>query len=131
MDYSYIDKFAIDQTSLLVQGEGNGRRDCVYIYQNEHLRSVVKQKFKMHMPAPGMPGAGAPVFDLTRDPREMIPLIEAALWSGASFQDMVKRHMMGIRKYPHAKGGEGRPYGGITNLRPESIETVEFFESWH
>jgi arylsulfatase len=121
----------VDQSSVFIEGEGNGRRDYVYIYEGVVLRSVVKQKFKMHMPAPGMPGAGAPVFDLTRDPREMIPLIEAGLWSGASFQDMVKRHMMGIKKYPHAKGGQGKPYGGIDNLRPESKEAVETFMSWH
>ncbi len=121
----------VDQAALLVEGEGNGRRDYVYIYEGTLLRSVVKQKFKMHLPAPGVPGAGAPVFDLTRDPREQIPLIEAALWSGASFQDMVKRHMIGIHKYPHAKGGKGKPYEGISNLRPESKETVRIFESWH
>lgn len=120
----------VDQAALLVEGEGNGRRDYVYIYEGPLLRSVVKQKFKMHMPAPGLPGAGAPVFDLTRDPREQIPLIEAALWSGASFQDMVKRHMTGIQKYPHAKGGKGKPYEGISNLRPESKETVRVFQSW-
>ncbi len=121
----------VDQTALLLEGEGNGRRDYIYIYEGPLLRSVVKQKFKMHLPAPGMPGVGAPVFDLTRDPREMMPLIEAALWSGASFQDMVKRHMMGIQKYPHTQGGTGRPYEGISNLRPESKEAVETFVSWH
>ncbi len=121
----------VDQAALLVEGEGNGRRDYVYIYEGPLLRSVVKQKFKMHLPAPGVPGAGAPVFDLTRDPREQIPLIEAALWSGASFQDMVKRHMMGIHKYPHAKGGKGKPYEGISNLRPESKEAVRAFQAWH
>jgi len=121
----------VDQSALLLEGEGNGRRDYVYIYENDQLRSVVKQKFKMHLPRPGMPGAGAPVFDLTRDPREMKPLIEVGLWSGASFQDMVKRHMMGIHKYPHAKGGQGMPYTGITNLRPESKKTVKTFMSWH
>ena len=121
----------IDQTALLLEGEGNGRRDYVYIYENDKLRSVVKQKFKMHLPRPGLPGAAAPVYDLTRDLRETTPLIEAALWSGASFQDMVKRHMMSIHKYPHAKGGKGVPYEGITNLRPESKETVKTFMSWH
>ena len=120
----------VDQTALLLEGEGNGRRDYVYIYEGPLLRSVVKQKFKMHIPAPGVPGAAAPVFDLTRDPRELTPLIEAALWSGASFQDMVKRHMIGIKKYPHAVGGTGVPYGGISNLRPESKEAVQVFESW-
>ena len=120
----------VDQAALLLEGDGNGRRDYVYIYEGPLLRSVVKQKFKMHIPAPGVPGAAAPVFDLTRDPRELTPLIEAALWSGASFQDMVKRHMIGIKKYPHAVGGTGVPYGGISNLRPESKDAVQAFESW-
>ena len=120
----------VDQAALLLEGEGNGRRDYVYIYEGRLLRSIVKQKFKMHLPGPGIPGAAAPVFDLTRDPREMTPLIEAALWSGAIFQDMVKRHMTGIKKYPHAEGGKGKPYEGISNLRPESKKTVETFMSW-
>lgn len=121
----------VDQAALLLEGEGNGRRDYVYIYEGPVLRSVVKQKFKMHLPAPGLPGAGAPVFDLNRDPREMNSLIETALWSGASFQDMVKRHMVGIKKYPHAEGGTGKPYEGISNLRPESKDAVKTFQSWH
>jgi len=122
---------AIDQTALLLEGETNGRRDYHYVYQTFRLAAVVKQKFKMHMPAPGVPGAGAPVYDLTRDPREENPMIEIALWSGASFQDMLKRHMMTMKKYPNAKIGKGKPYSGIENLRPETKETVKTFMSWH
>ena len=120
----------IDQTALLLKGEHHGRRDYVYIYENEILRSVVKQEFKMHVPRPGLPGAGAPVFNLYRDPREEEPFVGLPLWSGASFQDMIKRHMMMIAKYPHAKLGKGRPYEGIENLRPESKDTVATFMSW-
>ena len=120
----------IDQTALLLKGEHHGRRDYVYIYENEVLRSIVKQEFKMHMPAPGVPGAAAPVFNVYRDPREENAHIGQALWSGASFQDMAKRHMMTIGKYPNAKLGKGRPYEGIENLRPESKATVEDFMSW-
>lgn len=121
----------IDQTALLLEGEGNGRRDYVYVYEGPLMRSVVKQEFKMHVPAPGVPGAAAPVFNLLRDPREEHPQIGNALWSGASFQDMIKRHMLTINKYPHLPLGKGVPYGGIENLRPESIETLELFDSWH
>ena len=120
----------IDQTALLLNGEHHGRRDYVYIYENEVLRSIVKQEFKMHMPAPGVPGAAAPVFNVYRDPREENAHIGQALWSGASFQDMAKRHANTIAKYPHAKLGKGKPYEGIENLRPESKETVEIFMSW-
>ena len=84
----------------------------------------------MHLPAPGMPAAGAGVYNLLRDPREEKPFIGMALWSAANFQDMAKRHMMMIMKYPHNKLGKGRPYEGIENLRPESKETVETFMSW-
>jgi arylsulfatase len=120
----------IDQTALLLNGEHHGRRDYVYIYENEILRSIVKQEFKMHMPLPGVPGAAAPAYNLYRDPREEHPLVGIALWSGASFQDMAKRHMMTIMKYPHLKLGKGRPYAGIENLRPESQAAVELFMSW-
>jgi len=120
----------IDQTALLLEGEHHGRRDYVYIYENEVLRSIVKQEFKMHMPAPGVPGAAAPVFNVYRDPREENAHIGMALWSGASFQDMAKRHQMMIMKYPHAKLGKGIPYSGISNLRPESKKAVETFASW-
>ena len=121
----------LDQTALLLEGEHHGRRDYVYIYENEILRSVVKQEFKMHVPAPGVPGAAAPVFNLYRTPREDEAFVGLPLWSGASFQDMIKRHMMTIGKYPHAKLGKGKPYEGIENLRPESKETIETFMSWH
>lgn len=54
-----------------------------------------------------------------------------ALWSGASFQDMAKRHMIMIKKYPNAKLGTGKPYGGIENLRPETKKIAELFAIWH
>ena len=84
----------------------------------------------MHLPTPGVPGAAAPVFNLLRDPREEHPQIGLALWSGASFQDMVKRHQMVNAEYPHRTLDKDRPYGGIENLRPESREIVETFMSW-
>jgi len=124
----------VDQTALLLEGDGNSRRDYVYIYEGPLLRSVVKQEFKMHLPAPGVPGAGAAVYNLLRDPREEAPmaaLVGTSLWSGASFQDMVKRHMIMIAKYTHLTLGKGVPYEGIENLRPESKKAVEVFKSWH
>ena len=99
----------IDQTALLLEGEGNSRRDYVYVYEGPVLRSVVKQEFKMHLPAPGQPGAAAPVFNVYRDPREEHPLVGYSLWSGASFQDMLKRHQKSIEEYPHKPLGKGVP----------------------
>ncbi|WP_171096012.1 sulfatase-like hydrolase/transferase [Ruegeria sp. HKCCD9179] len=120
----------IDQTALLLEGEGNSRRDYVYVYEGPVLRSVVKQEFKMHLPAPGQPGAAAPVFNVYRDPREEHPLVGYSLWSGASFQDMLKRHQKSIEEHPHKPLGKGVPYEGIENLRPESELAREVFSSW-
>ncbi len=120
----------IDQTALLLEGEGNGRRDYVYVYEGPVLRSVVKQEFKMHLPAPGEPGAAAPTYNIYRDPRELHPLVGYSLWAGASFQDMVKRHQKMIAKYPNSEIGKDVPYGGIDNLRPESEEARQVFMSW-
>ncbi|MCR9056010.1 MAG: sulfatase-like hydrolase/transferase [Rhodobacteraceae bacterium] len=120
----------LDQTALLLEGEGNSRRDYVYVYEGTVLRSVVKQEFKMHLPAPGQPGAAAPVFNIYRDPREEHPQVGYSLWSGASFQDMVKRHQLTIANHPHLPLGKGVPYEGIENLRPESELTREVFASW-
>ena len=78
-----------------------------------------------------MPGAAAPVFNVYRDPREENPHIGMALWSGASFQDMLKRHIKTIQKYPHLPLGTGTPYSGIDNLRPETKQLVDDFMSWH
>jgi arylsulfatase A-like enzyme len=120
----------VDQTALLLEGEGNSRRDYVYVYEGPVLRSVVKQEFKMHLPTAGQPGAAANVYNLLRDPREENPLVGYSLWSGASFQDMVKRHMLTIAKHPHLPLGKGVPYEGIENLRPESEQARKIFASW-
>ena len=133
MDYIPRDRVidGVDQTALLLLGEGNSRRDYVYVYEGPILRSVVKQEFKMHLPPPGQPGAGAATYNLLRDPREEHPLVGYSLWAGASIQDMVKRHQMTIAKYPHLPLGKGVPYEGIENLRPESELAREVFASWH
>jgi len=120
----------LDQTALFLDGEGKGRRDYVFIYSGDVLRSVVKQKFKLELPGPGQPGVSAKVFDLYRDPREESPMTEIALWASASYQDLIQRHVMQIKKYPHAEVGKGRPYSGIDNLRPESEKMVDDFMSW-
>ncbi|MEX0285657.1 MAG: sulfatase-like hydrolase/transferase [Paracoccaceae bacterium] len=121
----------LDQTALLLEGEGNSRRDYVFVYEGPTLRSVVKQEFKMHLPGPGVPAAAAPVFNIYRDPREENAQVGNSLWSGASFQDMIKRHKLTIQEHPHLPLGTGTPYEGIANLRPESVETRDVFASWH
>lgn len=120
----------LDQSALFLNGEGNGRRDYVFIYSSDTLRAVVKQKFKLEIPPPGAPGVAAAVYDVQRDPREESPMLPIALWASASYQDIIARHKMNMAKYPNAEVGRDRPYSGIDNLRPESEEMVEAFMSW-
>nr|WP_319948134.1 sulfatase-like hydrolase/transferase [uncultured Shimia sp.] len=120
----------LDQTALLLEGEGHGRRDYVFVYGTDNLAAVVKQKFKLELPAPGLPGVSAKVYDLYRDPGEQSPLTEIALWASASYQDIIERHMLAAQAHPHSDVGRGHPYSGIANLRPESKTMVENFMSW-
>lgn len=132
MDYIPKDRVidGLDQSALLLEGDGHGRRDYVFVYSTDVLRAVVKQKFKLELPPPGAPGVSSAVYDVYRDPREENPMLPIALWASASYQDIIERHMKTVQKYPHAEVGRDRPYSGIENLRPESVEMVDNFMSW-
>ena len=107
----------IDQTALLLNGDGNGRRDHVFIYQGPQLSAAVKQQYKRHFAgaAPGLAGKG--FFDLIKDPREEHPLMAQFLWAWPSFDDMKARHEAQIKKYPHTPVARGEPYTGVERLK--------------
>ncbi|MCK5665621.1 MAG: sulfatase-like hydrolase/transferase, partial [Thiotrichaceae bacterium] len=107
----------IDQTALLLNGDGNGRRDHVFIYQGPQLSAVVKQQYKRHFAgaAPGLAGKG--FFDLYKDPREEHPLMAEFLWSWPAFDQMRERHEAQIKEFPHTPVATGTPYTGVTRLK--------------
>ena len=119
----------LDQTSLLLLGDTHGRRDYVHIYDGPSLKAVVKNKYKMHLPPPGTNPIAAPIYDLTRDPREERPLdsIKYGPWAGGQFANMVKRHMAMKQKFPDRPPTMAMPYEGIENLRPETRELLRIF----
>jgi len=120
----------IDQTGILLLGETHGRRDYVFVYEGDALKSVVKNKYKMHLAPPGQnPVIAAQFFDLTRDPREERPAdsIKYGTWAGGPFASMIKRHKALRKKYPDRRPVQGVPYEGIENLRPETRELVDAF----
>ncbi len=112
----------LDQTPMMMLGETHGRRDYVFIYEGPTLRSVVKQQYKFHLPAPGSNPIGAPIFDLYKNPREDRPqdAIFYGVGFGGQFVAMLKRHLGMKQKYPDRDQGHDVPYGGIENLRPET-----------
>ena len=119
----------VDQSGVLLLGETHGRRDYVHIYEGPVLKSVVKNKYKMHLPPPGSNPIAATIYDLYRDPRESRPIesIKYGPWAGGQFVGMVKRHMALKQKYPDRPVVHDIPYKGIENLRPESKKAVEIF----
>lgn len=119
----------VDQSGVLLLGETKGRRDYVHIYEGPMLKSVVKNKYKMHLAPPGANPIASPIFDLYRDSREERPIdaIKYGPWAGGQFAGMVKRHMAFKQKYPDRPPTHAIPYEGIENLRPESKKVVEIF----
>jgi len=119
----------IDQTSLLLNGETNGRRDYVFLYNINTLEAVVKEQYKLAIPGGKIENAIiAKFYDLFRDPQEKYPVsTEIGAWGGAKFVRMVMRHMKRKEKYPDEGPAIGMPYEGIDNLRPESKAAVQEF----
>ncbi|NOR55273.1 MAG: sulfatase-like hydrolase/transferase [Sulfurovum sp.] len=120
----------VDQTGILLLGETHGRRDYVHIYEGTQLKSIVKNKYKMHLPPPGANPIAAKIYDLYRDPREERPheSIKYGPWAGGQFAGMVKRHMAFKMKYPDRRPVHAMPYTGIENLRPETKRLLEVFK---
>lgn len=110
----------VDQSALLLMGEGKSRRDYFHVYEGPNLAATIKEQYKVHWPPPGQAAFKLPVYDLYRDPRERYPLKIQAMWSVAYFAAMKDRHMAFKKKYPDRPETKGAPYGGIENLRPES-----------
>jgi len=119
----------VDQSGVLLLGETHGRRDYVHTYEGPVLKSIVKNKYKMHLPPPGSNPIAAFIFDLYREPREERPIdsIQYGPWAGGQFAGMAKRHLAFKMKYPDRPPTHGIPYTGIENLRPERKKAVEIF----
>lgn len=107
----------IDQTALLLNGDGYGRRDHVFVYQGAQLSAIVKQQYKRHFAgaAPGLAGKG--FFDLEKDPREEHPLMAQFLWAWPAFDQMKERHEAQIAEYPHTPVARGEPYTGVDRIK--------------
>ena len=118
----------VDQTALMLEGETHGRRDHVFIYSGNSLKAVVKEQYKLQVPGAGENPILADFYDLFRDPREEWPVsTEVGAWGGAEFVRVIQRHKQRMEKYPDEPPAYGRPYDGITNLRPETEAAVEAF----
>jgi arylsulfatase len=118
----------IDQTTLMLEGETNGRRDYVFLYNINTLEAAIKEQYKLKLPGSIQNAILADFYDLNRDTREQYPVsTEIGAWGGAKFVRMIQRHMARKALYPDEGPATGMPYAGIENLRPESKAAVEEF----
>lgn len=111
----------VDQTSLILNGDGHSRRDYVHIYTGEVYAATVKGRFKRHWVG-DLPGlSGASFYDLYNDPREEQPKMLPMFTMKGVFNVMRARHQALIEKYPNNREARGYPFTGVENARPETI----------
>jgi arylsulfatase len=113
----------VDQTSLLLNGDTNSRRDHVFIYAGPKLGATVKGNYKRHWissdpvgEASGIPSA---FYFLPADPRETTPMLVNLIHLKRPFNRMRLRHELWKKKYPDSREVHGIPWTGIANATPE------------
>ncbi|MEH6581190.1 MAG: sulfatase-like hydrolase/transferase [Halioglobus sp.] len=122
----------VDQTPLLLLGEKHGRRDYLFVYEGDVLRSMIKEHYKLHLAPPGKNPLLANFYNLLTDPHEekgqtKSESFKSAIWTSRTFNNMAKGHMLAQKKYPHRPQVHAEPYTGILNLRPETLALKKTF----
>ena len=121
----------IDQTPLLLNGDGHGRRDYVHIYNGRILSATVKAHYKQDwtVTIPGM--LTDSYYDLQNDIREKEPLEVPLIHFKAGFDRMKERHEALKDKYPDKPQAKGPAFTGISNARPETKNLEKLYHQYH
>jgi arylsulfatase len=106
----------IDQTALLLLGEGYGRRNMMFHYSGDVLAAIRYEDFKVHLKAGhgGLPGMD--FYNVMRDPGEKFGQLYPGLFVVTPIQTALREHMSLIQKFPHRvseitpKGAELTPH---------------------
>jgi arylsulfatase len=94
----------IDQTGLLLLGEGHGRRDYVFHYNRVNLEAVRKDQIKLNLKPRNPAFHFYEVYNLYHDPAERFPNeAQNGIWAGPGITKMIQEHMLQIQQYPHRK----------------------------
>ena len=92
----------VDQTALLLLGEGHSRRNYMFHYSGPELAAVRYEQFKISMTGEskgGLPGMN--FYNVIRDPGEKHGAFYGGLFSITPMQNLLRGHMMMIKKFPH------------------------------
>lgn len=94
----------IDQTSLLLLGEGHSRRHYMFHYSGKTLAAVRYGDIKIHLKGGshgGLPSIDA--YNVKRDPGEKYGKLYPFLYVVTPLQNLLKEHVMMIKKFPNRK----------------------------
>ncbi|MDJ0902698.1 MAG: sulfatase-like hydrolase/transferase [Xenococcus sp. MO_188.B8] len=89
----------VDQSALLLLGEGKSRRDYIFHYNKDKLEAVRKDQMKFRT-EPEKPHHN--FYNIYHDPGERHPdEVRYGLWSGPGFKKMIEDHKKMIERFPH------------------------------
>jgi arylsulfatase len=89
----------VDQSALLLLGEGKSRRDYIFHYNKASLEAVRKDQLK-YRTNPARPHHN--FYNIYHDPAERhADEVRDGLWSGPGFKKMIQDHQAMIKKFPH------------------------------
>ncbi len=92
----------IDQTALLLLGEGHSRRNYIFHYSGGQIGAVRYEDFKIHIKPGGRGGLpNMDFFNVRRDPGEKRGEFYPGLFAVTPLQNHLRGHMLMIRKFPH------------------------------
>ena len=91
----------VDQTSLLLNGEGHGRRNFMAHYSGDVLGAFRYEDFKIHITEGhgGLPGME--FYNVMRDPGEKKGELYPGLWVVQPMQQLLGMHHGRIQQFPH------------------------------
>ena len=113
----------VDQTSLLLNGDGYSRRDYAMIYVGPSLAAGVKGRFKRDWKnaTPGL--SKNEFYDLYTDPRERTGEMIEQFHIKSMFNRQRQRHELWMKKYPNRPDATPGPaLTGIDNVRSETVQ---------
>ena len=94
----------VDQSGLLLLGEGKGRRDYVFHYNRESLEAVRKDQLKVNLKPRNPDFHFYEFYNIYHDPAERFPMeIQYAAWAGPGMTKLIQEHLMLMQKYPNRK----------------------------
>ena len=91
----------IDQTALLLNGEGHGRRQFMAHYSGANLGAFRFDDHKIHITEGhgGLPGMD--FYNIMRDPGEKYGALYPGLWVVQPMQQLLGMHMSRVEQFPH------------------------------